>query len=155
MVGKSAGKTAGRIGGGLVQPAVWACTGTKPDAIAPGFWGAGLTGIIGAVAAGVTGIVKGMVDDHVAKLLIPIRNAEPAQQRPFVVPTTKYSNLAGQYLNALTIASKGGTAWMRKNGLCVSITDAKGRLVPDDTPNSDRKLFQPTFPLRKRSDGYE
>lgn len=154
VVGKGVGKTAGRVGGGLVQPAVWVVTGTTPDVVDIGLWGVGLTGIFGAVAAGVTGIVKGLVDDHTATLLVPIRNGEPAKYRPFILPTTKYSSLAGQYINAMTIASKGGTAWMHKNGLWVYITDAKGRLVPDYKPNSYKELFQPTFPLQQISGGY-
>lgn len=155
VLGKSAGKTAGRVGGGLVQPAVWVVTGTKPDAVDVGLWGVGLTGIFGAVAAGVTGIVKGIVDDHTAQLLVPIRNGEPAKYRPFILPTTEYSGMAGQFINAMTIASQGGTAWLHQNGLWVYLTDAKGRLVPDYKPNRCKKLFQPKLPLKRVSGGFE
>lgn len=147
------GGAAGKVGGAIVQPAIWVATGASPDAVDYGLYAVGLTGIFGAVAAGATGIVKGLVEDHTEQQMISIRAAEPAKYRPFLLPTTEYSGWSGMYINAMTIASKGGTAWMHKNGLWVYIVDAKGRLVPDYKPSSYKKLFQPALPLKQSADG--
>ncbi|MCA9061589.1 MAG: hypothetical protein KDA96_00940 [Planctomycetaceae bacterium] len=158
---KNSGKAAaGKIGGILVQPAVWVVTGSTPDAADGFLYGVGVVSTIvgstiGGVAAGVTGIVKGLVDDETDRQLEGVRLQEPQKYRQFIQATVRYSSFAGQTINAMTIASKGGTAWRHKNGLWVYVTDAKGRLICNYQPKSSIEIYQPILPLERSGDGFK
>ena len=151
-------RVAGRAAGIVVQPVVWIATGASPDAADVALYSVGsiatIVGstVVGVAAAGV-GIIKGLVDDDTAEKLSEAKLNEPAQYRPFIQACVSYSGWAGQSINAMTIASKGGTAWMHPNGLWVYITDARGRLIADYTPRRAIRINQPLFPLRSAGVG--
>lgn len=139
--------------GSLVSPAIWVLKGKAPDAVSFGLWGVGLIGdgLLGAAAAA-TGVVKSLVDNETDKELAAVRAAEPRKYAPFIKACVHY-DYAGQGINAMTIASRGGTAWEHPNGLWVYITDATGKLVCDYRPAVATQIYQPLLPLRPTGDG--
>ena len=95
---------------------------------------------------------KGIVDDDTRRRLSDARSSEPGQHRKFILPCVDYG-WSGQGINAMTIASKGGTAWEHPNGLWAYIVDAKGRLVCNYRPQVAQQIYQPLLPLRPSGDG--
>lgn len=53
----------------------------------------------------------------------------------------------------MTIASRGGTAWLHPVGLWVYVTDSTGRLIVDYQPQLFVKLYQPVVPLERLKNG--
>ena len=145
-----------KVAGILVTPAVWvlnySAQGSKPDAIDVGLYATGFLGSIGSVAAISTGIIKAVVDDDVDNRLREVQNGEDPRYRVFIKSCSRYASMAPQ-INAMTIASKGGTAWKHTNGLWVYITDARGYLVNDYKPKSAIETFRPKHPLLKSPNG--
>lgn len=151
VLGRYAGKAGGKVGGALVQPVVWIATGTKPDAGDVFLYGAGL---VVAVPALITGLVKAAVDDHTAKLVAAAAQDEPVKYRPHVKACSDYGFFEqGGAISSMTIASKGGVAWRKKNGLWLYITDAKDRLIADYKPHNCVEVRGPTLPLKPAGSG--
>lgn len=150
---ESMGKSAA---GKLVSPAVWAldwaANDQAPDAVDIGLYGMGLIGGVVGIAAAGTGIVKALVDDDTNRKLETIRAAEPGKFRAFIHPCVDYG-FSGQGINAMTIASEGGTAWEHPNGLWAYIVDATGKLVCDYRPAVAERIYQPLLPLRPTGGG--
>ncbi len=140
--------TGKKIAGRLVTPAVWvlnyAANKKAPDTIDVGLYGMGLLSNIAGVASIATGVVKAVVEDDMANKLRIIRAAEGTS---FIRPTYHFSS-APAAINAMTIASLGGTAWKHPNGLWVYITDAKGYMVANYKPKKYVKLYRPIWPLQ-------
>ena len=53
----------------------------------------------------------------------------------------------------MTIAGKGGTAWLHPNGLWVYLIDASGKLVVDFEPKTAVKIYQAKLPLEPLKTG--
>lgn len=155
--GKKVGATAaGKMAGYVVTPAIWAynygTTGSTPDAVDLGLYGVGFLGPFAAVGAIGTSIIKSFVDDDIAQKLAVIKAKENPKYAKFIKSCYKYS-YASPAINAMTIASKGGTAWKHPNGLWVYITDIRGYMVPDFKPAEYTMIYQPKWPLVKGRDG--
>ena len=148
-----AGKRVAKIGGALVQPAVWATTEDAPDAVDVGVWVAGLFAGPAGWAALMTGAFKALLDGHTAERLAHVRASEPKHLRPGILPVTKFSTLTGDTNTALRIAMKGGVAWEHPNGLWVFLRDAKGGLVPDHDPALMRRKVGPKLPMEPAPGG--
>jgi hypothetical protein len=67
-------------------------------------------------AYSLTELIKSQVDDHTRKQLEVIRKAEGCSH---ILDCCSYSMMAGQGINAMTIASVGMTAWEAPNLLWV------------------------------------
>ena len=149
------GGTAGRVGGMAIQPVLWAVKGGDgPDGLDVGLWVAGAVPMLKYPALA-TSVIRAAVKDVTEQLLAEVRAAEPAHKRRHIKAAADYSGLVGAYINSMTIASKGGTAWLHKNGLWVYITDSKGRLVSDYQPSrvNTLRILQPILPLQAVSSG--
>lgn len=153
---KIGAKTAGKVAGYIVTPAIWAynygTSGSTPDAIDLSLYGLGFLGSFAGVAAIGTGIVKAFVDDDIAQKLEQIKAKENPKYAKFIQACAKYG-FASPAINAMTIASKGGTAWKHPNGLWVYITDIRGFMVHDFQPNVFTQIYRPKHPLVKSRDG--
>ncbi|ARU57944.1 hypothetical protein OLMES_3924 [Oleiphilus messinensis] len=143
--------------GNSVTPAVWVLNyltyDKKPDSVDLALYATGLAGGAAVPASISVGILKSMVDDDIQRKLNQVRESEPEQQRQFIKPCF-YEGFSGASISAMTIASKGGTAWLNQNGLWVYITDAKGRHIVDYSPRKFVKKLSPKLPLQKTSTGY-
>lgn len=149
-------KVGQRVAGKILTPVVWslnyAASGKTPDKVDVGLFGTGLLGGAAGPAAIATGIVKAIVDDDMEQRLKAIRLAEKVETRPFIRPCYQFG-MAPPQINAMTIASIGGTAWQHANGLWVYITDAKNRHIPNFKPNSAVQIYQPVWPLQEKGHG--
>ena len=149
-----AGKIAGKVGGAVVEPAIWFLSGGEgPDTTDVGLWVTGITGPLGAIAAGATAIVKSVVDDVSREKLKEVLAGEPAKFRAGIKMSYKYSGWTGQRINSMEIASFGGVAWKHKNGLWVYIVDSKQRFVCDYKPASAVEIYRPILPLHQTRRG--
>jgi hypothetical protein len=114
------GKAGEKLAGNLVTPAIWvynyADKGATPDGADAGIYLTGLAGGLAAPAAIATGMLKSVVDDDTAQKVAFVRKGELPKYRPFIVPCTIYGP-GPSAINAQTIASKGGTAWLHPNGV--------------------------------------
>lgn len=156
-ISMAGGLSRGGAAGLLVQPVVWAVTGTGPDAADAFIYGVGAVGAaagwILAVPATVTGIVKAAVDDYVGGLVAEAKQDEPEAVRGGIYGTDDYSFWAANNHNyAMTIASYGGVAWQHPNGAYLFIKDATGTPICDYHPQSYRQLYRPVLPLRMNGD---
>lgn len=146
-------QTGKRVAGALVTPATWAMNyaaeGNKPGIVDVGIWGAGF---ISAPASIATGLVKAVVDDDISQRLRRVREKEPSKYSRFINDCHSYASSSPQ-INAMTIASKGGTAWVSSVGLWVYITDARGKLVADYLPADYTTIYQPQKPYQGKSNG--
>ena len=149
-------KAGQNVAGNLVTPAIWvynyATQDAVPDKVDAGLY---LTGFFGGAAVPVaiaTGVLKSIVDDDTARKVERAREGEAPQYRPFIKPCSIYASYPPA-INAQTIASKGGTAWLHPNGVWVYITDARGLLVNDFKPNVAVKVYQPESPLTQTRNG--
>lgn len=144
------------VGGVLVQSVAWAAdwaiNGRTPDAVDGGLAAVGLFGgPIGAIAAGVTGAIKGLVQSHTEEQLISIRKMEPCQMGNRIHACVNYSGWSGQTITAMTLASKGATCWEAPNGLWVYAADSldgQSRFICDYKPRHAKRVFGPVLPLK-------
>lgn len=141
------------VAGSLITPATWivnhVADGSKPDSVDAGIW---LSGFISGPAAIVTGTVKALVDDDTAQKLAAVQAKEPSKYSKTIFPCSKFG-LAAPSINAMTIASRGGTAWISAVGLWVFITDSTGNLVADYEPSNFVTMYRPCKPYRRNSNG--
>lgn len=145
-----------KLVGSLVTPAIWAYNyatqDAAPDNVDVGIYLTGLTGGIAAPAAIATSLLKSVVDDDTARKVERVREGEAPQYRPYIKPCSIFAS-APPAINAQTIASQGGTAWLHPGGIWVYITDARGYLVNDFKPNIAIRVYQPSTPLTKGNNG--
>lgn len=150
------GKTSAKSLGPYVTPAVWALNytvdGSKPDTMDVGIFAVGLSSTVAAIPATVVSLFKATVDDKTNQELHLVRLGEEQKYRRFIFPCSIFA-MNPPAINALTIASKGGTAWQHPNGLWVYILDANGYLVHDFRPRNFAKLYQPEMPLSRGKNG--
>jgi hypothetical protein len=150
---KKAGKAAlGNTVGALVEPAVWVLSGKPPQPGDVALWGGGtvvglLGGPIGTAAVAITGLVKGLVEDHEDGEVAAAVAKEPEQFRPFIKSVRNYG-ASGRGIVAMTVANHGGVTWRVGRATWVYITDAKGRLVCDYRPAFAYSIYGPELPLR-------
>lgn len=85
-----------------------------------GIW---IAGFFSAPASIATGFVKAIVDDDINRKLSLVQAKEPSQYASFIKACYNYGS-ASPSINAMTIANRGGTAWITSVGLWVYITDA-------------------------------
>ncbi len=149
-------KTGQVMAGKLLTPAVWALNysvnGKSPDKIDVGLYGFGLMGGPAVPASIATGVVKAMVDDDMEHRLKAIRASESPEYSPFIAPCYHF-NTSPPQINAMTIASIGGTAWQHPNGLWVYIIDRNKRHVPNFQPRRSVQVYQPVWPLKPLGSG--
>jgi len=149
-------KAGQKVAGVLVTPAVWALNystkGSTPDGIDIGLYATGFAGALASVAAIGTGILKAVIDDDIDEKLKQVMSYEDPKYRTFIKPCYRYGMSAPQ-INAMTIASKGGTAWLHQNGLWVYITDINNKLVMDFKPKTAVQIYQPKQPLIRDNQG--
>lgn len=148
----------GGVAGLVVQPVVWAVTGSGPDAGDTVVYGTGVAGVfagaIVAVPALITGIIKAAVDDHTASLVAEAKQDEPREVRQGIFAVDDYSFAAGGgHIQAMTIASFGGVVWQHPNGVYLFMKDASGRAVCDFEPRAWTKKYAPRLPLQLGSNG--
>jgi len=145
-----------KVAGKLLTPAVWAANytvnGKMPDKVDIGLFGTGLLGGTAGPASIVTGVVKAVVDDNMEQKLKVVRNSEKPEFRQYIKATYHFSS-APAAINAMTIASMGGTAWQHSNGLWVYITDKNNLLVPNFQPQKYLKIYRPVWPLQSMGAG--
>ena len=149
------------VAGLAVQPVVWIATGSTPDAADSFLYGVGIGGValggglIISIPAAVTGVVKGLVDDHTQGLVDEAKADERSEVRNCIYPVGDYSFWAsGGFIQATTIASYGGTVWQHPNGAWCFIRDSNRRLVCDFEPRRATRVFGPNLPLRPQGDRY-
>ena len=142
-----------KIAGALVTPATWAINhvadGSSPGTVDVGIW---LSGFLSAPASITTGIIKAVVDDDLSRKLTLVQAKEPAKYTRFIKACYNYG-VASPAINAMTIANKGGTAWITSVGLWVYITDAQNHLVADYQPQEFISMYRPRKPYRAKSSG--
>lgn len=145
-----------KMAGKILTPAVWAANyavnGKTLDKVDVGLFGTGLLGGVAGPASIVTGIVKAVVDDDLEQRLKLVRQSEKPEFRGYIKATYYYGS-APAAINAMTIASKGGTAWQHSNGLWVYITDESNLLVPNFKPQKSIKVYRPVWPLQSMGGG--
>ncbi|WP_288129718.1 hypothetical protein [Microbulbifer sp.] len=146
-------QTGKKVAGALVTPATWAVNfaaeGTKPGAVDVGIWA---TGFLSGPAAIFTGLTKAAVDDDTQRKLEQVKFKEPSKYSQFIRPCSNYGFSSPQII-AMTIASRGGTAWISNIGLWVYITDANDNLVADYQPTDFLKMYHPQKPYQAGIDG--
>lgn len=146
-------QTGRKVAGAFVTPATWvlnyAAEGSTPGLVDIGIY---LSGFLSAPAAIVTGVMKAFVDDDISQKLGLIKGKEPAKYAKFIKACYNYGAASPQ-INAMTIASRGGTAWVSSVGLWVYITDAKDRLVADYHPSDFVEMYRPLKPYRANNQG--
>lgn len=149
-------KAGRKMAGALVTPAVWVLNYTAedktPDGLDIGLYTLGFAGAFASVAAIGTGLIKSVVDDDIDQKLREIQREEDPKYRKFIKACYRYG-MHAPLINAMTIASKGGTAWQHKNGLWAYITDINDNMVMDFKPKSAVEIYQPTQPLRRNDRG--
>lgn len=147
-------KAGQKIAGVVVTPAVWllnyAANGKKPDNIDIGLYATGFAGTLASAGAIGTGVVKAIVDDDIDWKLKQVRMNEDPKYRPFIRACYHYKMNPPQ-INAMTIASDGGTAWRHPNGLWACITDARGLLVYDFQPKTYIGIYRPVQPIVRKN----
>lgn len=145
--------------GKMLTPAVWVTNytvnGELPDSTDVGLWAMGLSGGVAGPAAIFTGVVKSMVDDDMSHRLKAVKRSEEVKHRRTIFPCFKFA-MTPPLINAIKIASMGGTAWQHPNGLWVYILHDNGEElehVPNFKPNRAVKIYQPKWPLQEKTDG--
>ncbi|MFK5914035.1 MAG: hypothetical protein QM484_06645 [Woeseiaceae bacterium] len=148
-------KVGQKVAGKLLTPAVWAVNyavnGASPDNVDLGLFGTGLLGGVTGPASIVTGLLKAVVDDDMEQRLKLVRSGEKSEYRKNIVAAYHFAS-APAAINAMTIASLGGTAWQHANGLWVYITNNK-LLVPNFRPQKYVKIYRPVWPLQSMGGG--
>ncbi|WP_041599035.1 hypothetical protein [Hahella chejuensis] len=142
--------------GKFITPAVWATdyavNKNMPDKADVGIFATGLFGGPAAVASTVVGIFKSVLDDDMNAKLRVIKAAEGAPFNEGIKICYHYASSA-PFINALTIASLGGTCWQHPNGLWVYIVDKNNNLVHNYTPKVAVQIIRPAHPFRMGSNG--
>lgn len=146
-------QTGKKIAGVLVTPATWAVNhivdGSKPSVTDVGIC---IAGFFSAPASIATGFVKAIVDDDINRKLSLVQAKEPSQYASFIKACYNYGS-ASPSINAMTIANRGGTAWITSVGLWVYITDADDHLVADYEPREYVSMYRPKKPYRAKASG--
>ncbi len=141
---------------GLITPAVWALNyavnGQTPDKVDVGLFGTGLFGGAAGPAAIVTGVVKALVDDDMDQRLKATQMDEQPEYRLGIKAAYHFA-FSPPAINAMTIASLGGTAWQHPNGLWVYITDQNNLMVPNFNPQRALRIYRPVWPLQPMGAG--
>ena len=149
-------KAGQKVAGKLLTPAVWAANyavnGKTPGKVDIGLFGTGLLGGVAGPASIVTGVIKAVVDDNLEQKLNLVRSHEKPEYRKNIRAAYHFAS-APAAINAMTIASLGGTAWQHTNGLWVYITDNNGLLVPNFKPQKATKVYRPIWPLQSMGAG--
>jgi hypothetical protein len=152
-------KVGQKVAGKLLTPAVWALNyavnGKTPDNVDIGLFGVGLMGGSAGPAAIAAGLVKAVVDDDMEYRLNIVRQSEDAKYRSTIFPCYHFGTAPPQ-INAMTIASLGGTAWQHPNGLWVYIMFNNGKEllhVANFKPNKAIQVYQPVWPLQPKGEG--
>lgn len=142
-----------RMAGTLITPATWALN-YLTDNSSPSVTDLGIyaSGFLSAPAAISVGTLKAVLDDDLTLKLNSVRGSEPKQYRQFISACNHFGPRSPQ-INAMTIASLGGTSWKTENGIWVYITDARGFYVADYIPTKYVQLYRPKMPLDKLSTG--
>ncbi|GAA3943751.1 hypothetical protein [Litoribacillus peritrichatus] len=139
--------------GNLITPATWLLNykvqGNTPSAVDVGIYA---SGFLSAFAGAAVSTLKAYMDDDINKKVYAISQQQEPKFQPFILPVQNYG-VNPPFIEAITIASHGGTTWQGKNGQWVYIVDAKGNLVLDFNPLDAVKVYRPDFPLVKSSDG--
>ena len=156
-VERAIGGVRGGVAGLVVQPVVWAATGSGPDAGDAFIYGVGAAGAFAgwilAAPAAVTGVIKAAIDDHTASLVAEARLDEPEAVRNGINCVDEYSFAAsGGYIQAMTIASYGGVTWKHPNGVWLFIKDANDLPVCDYVPRRYSEICRPVIPLQRNGD---
>lgn len=142
-----------KVAGALVTPATWAVNhladGSTPNAVDIGIW---MSGFLSAPASIATGFIKALVDDDIGRKLALVQAKEPPKYARFIKACYNYG-MASPSINAMTIANRGGTAWITSVGLWVYITDARDNLVADYQPQEFTSMYRPRKPYKERSSG--
>ncbi len=145
-----------KVAGKLLTPAVWvanyAINGKVPDKVDLSLFGTGLLGGASGPASIVTGIVKSVVDDDLEQKLKVVRSSEKSEFSKNIKAAYGFSS-APAAINAMTIASIGGTAWQHPNGLWVYITDRNNHLVSNFEPQKYTRRYRPVWPLQSMGAG--
>lgn len=145
-----------QVAGKVLTPVVWslnyAVNGVTPDKVDVSLFGVGLLGGAAAPASIATGIVKAVVDDDINHRLKVAHNSEKIEMRSHIRPCYHFG-VAPPQINAMKIASMGGTAWQHPNGLWLYITDARNHHIPNFKPKSAVQIYQPVWPLQSKGDG--
>lgn len=146
-------QTGKKVAGALITPATWAVNyaaeGSRPGAVDIGIWA---TGFLSAPAAIATGLTKSIVDDDTQRKLEKVKSKEPSKYSQFIRPCSNYG-FSSPGIIAMTIATRGGTAWISNIGLWVYITDANENLVADYQPVDFLKIYHPTKPYQTGTKG--
>lgn len=149
-------KAGKRMAGKLLTPAVWtlnyAVNGKTPDKVDVGLFGTGLLGGAAGPAAIFTGVVKALVDDDMEQRLKMVRLDEKPEHRSGI-KTAYHFGSSPAAINAMKIASMGGTAWQHPNGLWVYIVDNDDLLVPNFKPQRSLRVYRPVWPLQAMGGG--
>ena len=157
-VERALGGMRGGVAGLVVQPAVWALTGTTPDAGDAFIYGASAAGVFSSLLAApaiVVGVVKAAVDDATQTLVDQAKAGEDEGVRDGIYSVGDYSFAAsGGHIQAMTIASAGGVAWQHPNGVYLFIKDKNGLPVCDFRPRVFRQIYAPELPLRPVGGGF-
>ncbi len=142
-----------KVAGKLVTPAVWLVNHTtkigSPSSVDVGIY---LSGFVSGGASTAVSLVKAVVDDRINQKLDLVKAKEPEKYAPHN-KACYYYGLAAPQINAMRIASEGGTAWISDKGLWVYITDACNNLVRDYTPSDYVRMFRPKKPLKEDNQG--
>jgi len=145
-----------KMAGKLLTPAVWALNYTVndklPDKVDAGLFGAGLLGGATGPAAIVTGVVKAVIDDDLEQRLKAVRKDEKPEHSKSIKAAYHFGSSPAA-INAMTIASLGGTAWQHPNGLWVYITVGKDLLVANYKPQRATRVYRPVWPLQSMGGG--
>ncbi|AZZ94701.1 hypothetical protein EUZ85_29910 [Hahella sp. KA22] len=142
--------------GKFITPAVWATdyavNKNMPDKGDLGIYATGLFGGAAAVASTVVGIFKSVVDDDMNIKLRAVKAAEGAPYNEGIKICYHYASKP-PFINAMTIASLGGTSWQHPNGLWVYIVDKNNNPVHDYKPKVAVQIIRPAHPFRMDSNG--
>lgn len=146
-------KVGQKVAGSLVTPATWGLNylaeGSAPSVVDVGIWG---SGFFSGPASIVTGVVKAFVDDDIAQKIARIQAKEPPKYAAYIKACYNYG-MASPSINAMTIANRGGTAWISSIGLWVYITDEDDKLVCDYQPLDFVTMYRPKSPLKAKKEG--
>jgi len=146
-------KVGQKVAGVMVTPAVWvlnySADGSTPDKMDAAIYTAGF---VSAGASIITGVLKAVVDDDLSNKIAEAQKKEDSKFSPFIQGCHKYA-MTPPAVTAMTIASKGGTAWRHPNGVWLYVTDARGYLVSDFMPKVYVEVYRPKSPLKKEKNG--
>jgi hypothetical protein len=153
LLAKVPGKVVGKVAGGVIEPITWIAEG-EAETVDIGLWLMAFGGGMLAGSAFAVGLLKALLDDATLEMLKEVHRDEPKQYRSGILPALKYSSFAGARINAMTIASKGGTAWRHPNGLWVYLTEPKSKDLIIYVPRNWTEIYTPLEPPKRGRNGY-